>query len=388
MLEKYKQDLIKFLSDVESKRGKTDNLFENESKHINFYHSHSKQELLAFITEYVKKQSVKNDYDFIYMMRSMIKYMGNGRDLGTTIDFATNNMMPMRMKIVEGNLCIDAKGSEYDKMRIFDINGVDIKQIMREIENCISYGTVGGRESRIEKFLLNIDNILSLPSMRNSNKLNIKTLNGNLEIENRPHQLPPIEYDKYKIDGKTLIFKYAFCKKECAPDIQTIDKIVKVHNTENFVLDLRGNNGGNAALMLPLIKYLKQNNFNLTTLVDKHVASSGHLALMDMKRMGSKIIGEDIGTPINYFGYYYSNGTLPNSNFKYTLSRAYLYHDKEKFRMNGIFTKEELERKKANIFEPEYLKLDKEIIQTMEDFETNKDPVLEYLKFEEKSYVR
>lgn len=388
MLEKYKQDLIKFLSDVESKRGKTDNLFENESKHINFYHSHSKQELLAFITEYVKKQSIKNDYDFIYMMRSMIKYMGNGRDLGTTIDFATNNMMPMRMKIVEGNLCIDAKGSEYDKMRIFDINGVDIKQIMREIENCISYGTVGGRESRIEKFLLNIDNILSLPSMRNSNKLNIKTLNGNLEIENRPHQLPPIEYDKYKIDGKTLIFKYAFCKKECAPDIQTIDKIVKVHNTENFVLDLRGNNGGNAALMLPLIKYLKQNNFNLTTLVDKHVASSGHLALMDMKRMGSKIIGEDIGTPINYFGYYYSNGTLPNSNFKYTLSRAYLYHDKEKFRMNGIFTKEELERKKANIFEPEYLKLDKEIIQTMEDFETNKDPVLEYLKFEEKSYVR
>lgn len=388
MLEKYRQDLIKFLSDVESKRGKTDNLFENESKHINFYHSHSKQELLAFITEYVKQQPIKNDYDFIYMMRSMIKYMGNGRDLGTTIDFATNNMMPMRMKIVEGNLCIDAKGSKYDKMRIFNINGVDIKQIMREIENCISYGTVGGRESRIEKFLLNIDNILSLPSMRNSNKLNIKTLNGNLEIENRPHQLPPIEYDKYKIDGKTLIFKYAFCKNECAPDIQTIDKIVKVHNTENFVLDLRGNNGGNAALMLSLIKYLKQNNFNLTTLVDKHVASSGHLALMDMKRMGSKIIGEDIGTPINYFGYYYSNGTLPNSNFKYTLSRAYLYHDKEKFRMNGIFTKEELERKKANIFEPQYLKLDKEITQTMEDFETNKDPVLEYLKFEEKSYVR
>lgn len=380
MLERYKEDLNQFIATVESKSNNGDQIFENELSHIDFYHSHSKQELLDYIDNYTKNNIVKDDYDFIYMMRNIIKYMSNNLDMGTTISFPRNNLLPFHVKFIDDSLFVDAKDFRYNKSRIKAINGVSVSKLVREIGKCITYGTTGGYETKVEKFLLSINNILSLPPIDSeSKKLTFTTVEGNFEVENVPHRLEHIEYEKYLVNNHTLIFKYPFCKEECAPDIQKIEKLVKLYQIENFVLDLRGNYGGSANVTLPLIKYLKQNHFNLTTIVDKSVSFSGQLAMMDMKRMGSKIIGEDIGTQINYFGYCYSNGTLKNTDFKYSLSRVFLYYDEKNFRMNGIFTKKELDERKDEVLKLRYLKLDKEIMYTKDDFMYDKDPVLEYI---------
>lgn len=381
MSDRYMGDLKQFIIDVESKRGDKDKMYSNETKHINFYHSHTKKELLDYIINYTKTHDLKNDYDFMYMMRSIIKYMGNNLDMGTSIDFPTFNALPFRVKFVDGGLYIDGKNSQYNKGKLLEINGVSVNKIIEEIEGCVTYGTVGGYETKVEKFFLSIDNILSLPSIDSkSDKITFKTNAGSFDIENRPYEQEHIEYEKYSIDGHTLIFKCPYCKEECAPDIQKIEGLVNLYKIENFVLDLRGNNGGNNSVILPLIKYLKANSFNLTTIVDKGVSSSGQLAMMEMKRMGSNIIGEDIGTQTNYFGGCYSNGTLGNTHFKYSLSKALLYYDENSFRMRGIFTREELNKHKDEVLKLRYLKLDKEIIYTANDFICDRDPVKEYIE--------
>ena len=74
----------------------------------------------------------------------------------------------------------------------------------------------------------------------------------------------------------------------------------------------------------------------LFTLVDRGVFSSGRFAAIEMKRIGSKIVGEEIGTPINCFGYVSGNGITPNSNIHFNFARVYWYEDNGF--MKGIYT--------------------------------------------------
>lgn len=48
-----------------------------------------------------------------------------------------------------------------------------------------------------------------------------------------------------------------------------------------------------------------------------------------MLKIGSKIVGQGIGTPINCFGYIFGNGELPNTKFTFNFSRVYWYEDKK-----------------------------------------------------------
>ena len=73
-------------------------------------------------------------------------------------------------------------------------------------------------------------------------------------------------------------------------------------------------------IIKPLIEHLSNKDIELFTLVDRGVFSSGRFAAIDMKKIGSKIVGEEIGTPINCFGYVSGNGITPNSNIHFNFA--------------------------------------------------------------------
>lgn len=110
----------------------------------------------------------------------------------------------------------------------------------------------------------------------------------------------------FYIQDKTLVFKYKNCHPYYIPIIDslliTLGREIENQNITKFALDLRGNGGGASSIIKPLIEYLKNTNFELITIVDKGVFSSGRFACVAMQMIGSKIVGEQIGTPINCFG--------------------------------------------------------------------------------------
>lgn len=380
--EEYLQDLNAFLEYADTQRGvENDQNHPEEAFHLDFYFNHSKEELYDFINKFLSSNNVNDDYDFYYFLNSIIKYMSGFSDSHTMIYKKDNTWFPIRFKIINNKVFIDRC---YDKKRlrkrIKKINGIDIDKIVKEIADCTSFGTNGWLLSNIEKMLSNKNDLLSLPCLHNQNGKIIFETNNNETISfdinknyNKQVIYPKEDIEQYKIVDNILIFKYPSCKKECEPDINKIKKIIANNDIKKFVLDLRGNSGGNSNIIKPLIEYLSDNDLELFTIVDRNVFSSGRFAAIDMKRIGSKIVGEQIGTPINCFGYVSGNGITPNSKINFHFARVYWYEE-EGF-MKGIFTKKDLEKQTDEFFEPKYLQIDIPIEVNEEEYTSSLDDI-------------
>lgn len=379
--EDYLQDLNYFLEYADSLRGKeNDEQYPKESFHLNFYLNHSKEELYDYINQMLTHININNDYDFYYLMKCIIKYMSSFSDSHTMIHKDDNTRFPIRFKVVNNNVYIDrCFDKKMLRKKIKKINGININEIITEIANCTSYGTNGWLLSNIEGKLCSKNDLLSLPCMNSKDSKIVFELENDEKISfdiNEKYDsetiYPKKEIEQYSVIDNMLVFKYPSCKENYKPDINKIEEIITENNIEKFVLDLRDNSGGDSNVIEPLIKYLSNKNLELFTLVDRGVFSSGRFAAIDMKRIGSKIVGEEIGTPINCFGYVSGNGITPNSNIHFNFARVYWYEDNGY--MKGIYTKEELIKKDKDFFEPKYLTIDipieiteEEYINTLED---------------------
>lgn len=102
-----------------------------------------------------------------------------------------------------------------------------------------------------------------------------------------------------EIIDNTAIITYNSCKEE-EKMIELIDKLNNINNIENYIVDLRGNGGGNSSINKHLVNYLKGKN--IVVLCDERVFSSAKMCLIDLKNLGAKIIGSNPGTPISCFG--------------------------------------------------------------------------------------
>ena len=380
--EEYLQDLNAFLEYADTQRGiENDEKYPKESFHLDFYLNHSKEELYDYINQFLAHNKVNDDYDFYYFLNCIIKYMSRFSDSHTIIYKKDNTWFPIRFKIINNKVFIDrCFDKKMLRKRIKSINGINIDKVVTEIENCTSYGTNAWLLSNIEKMLSNKNNILSLPCLRNHNGKIIFETDNNETIsfdvnKNYNEQViyPKKDIEQYRIVDNILIFKYPSCKNECEPDISKIKTIIANNDIRKFVLDLRGNSGGNSNIIKPLIEYLSDNDLELFTIVDRNVFSSGRFAAIDMKRIGSKIVGEQIGTPINCFGYVSGNGITSNSKINFHFARVYWYEE-EGF-MKGIFTKEDLEKQTDEFFEPKYLQIDIPIEVTEEEYTSSLDDV-------------
>lgn len=386
MNKRYQEDLDYFLNFAESKRGKElDKKYYNESMHLDFYFLHSKKELNNFINTFLKNNKINDDYDFFYFMNCIIKYMSGHIDAHTRIIMSNNNnSYPLSIQSINNKLYVTRCSEEkYSYSEILEINNVSISKITEELEKCTSYGTTNWFFNRLHSDLNNKNILLSLPSIKNNAKyIEYKTSKGIIKYEiNKDYSkeltiIRKEDFKQFQIKDNILIFKYPKCTNKFIPDIKKIKNLIHDNNINIFILDLRGNSGGKSSLIEPLIKYLKHTRLKLVTLVNKSVFSSGRMAAINMLKIGSKIVGQGIGTPINCFGYIFGNGELPNTKFTFNFSRVYWYEDKKRHIIKGIYTKKKLHKFPKSFFEPKYLEIDYYINLTIDDYKSEKDVML------------
>ena len=387
MNKRYQEDLDYFLNFAESKRGKElDKKYYNESMHLDFYFLHSKKELNNFINTFLKNNKINDDYDFFYFMNCIIKYMSGHIDAHTRLIMSNNNnSYPLSIQSINNKLYVTRCSEEkYSYSELLEINNVSISKITEELEKCTSYGTTNWFFNRLHSDLNDKNILLSLPSIKNNAKyIEYNTSKGIIKYEiNKDYSkelalIRKEDFKQYQIKDNILIFKYPKCADKFIPDIQKIKKLIHDNNIDTFILDLRGNSGGRSSLIEPLIKYLKRTKLKLVTLVNKSVFSSGRMAAINMLKIGSKIVGQGIGTPINCFGYIFGNGELPNTKFTFNFSRVYWYEDKKRHIIKGIYTKKKLHKFPKSFFEPKYLEIDYYINLTIDDYKSEKDVMLE-----------
>lgn len=386
MQKQYKEDLEEFINLTKLSRGTlVDSKYPNEDWHLNFYQSHSLEELENFINSLQLDEKILDDYTFNYYMNVLIKYMNGCLDSHTRLAFAKVTPLPYKLKWINGSgLFIDySLDAKIRKAKVLKINGILIDELIDEYEKSVSYATNNHLYAMIENNFNILEVLYSLPSFkRDSLFLKVETDKGILSIDTR-NSLKEYHLERkdnkpnFYIQDKALIFTYQSCHPYYIPVIYSLlkmlDKEIENQNITKFVLDLRGNGGGASSIIKPLIEYLKNANLELITIVDKVVFSSGRFACIAMQMIGSKIVDEQIGTPINCFGNALRPSALTNTCQQPILAKTYWYLDDDKGKMIGINEKKELATHDKDFFKPKFLELDEEYTETLADFVNDYD---------------
>ena len=365
-----------------------------EERHIDMYFNISKEELDRYIDEIIEMYDINDDYSLYYYTNMIIKKIFGIYDSHTKLLFEKGDFyLPVRLKYINNKLYIirttmETKTLLYSEVK--KIENIDINKIIEEIKSIVASSTEEYVTSQIELFLINGYKIKSLPSIDSKlDEFNF-TVNSDEKIidmkltKDEGYLLPvnkPKENYSYELKDDKIIIVYNKCREEY--DGQMIEFVNKIESEskkfgiEKFIIDIRGNQGGNSEIINPLIEFLKDKK--TVTLVDEYVFSSGRFAILDLKNINSKFVGTGIGTQLNCFGNApitkYDNFIIPISNKYFYMDTSYSYDD---FRYAD--TKEKFKKLKQNkelfvpqIFEPDYYSK-----KNIDDYKVGFDRELEF----------
>ena len=373
-----------------------------EERHIDMYFNISKEELDRYIDEILEMYDINDDYSLYYYTNMIIKKIFGIYDSHTKLLFEKGDFyLPVRLKYINNKLYIirttkETKTLLYSEVK--KIENIDINKIIEEIKSIVASSTEEYVTSQIELFLINGYKIKSLPSIDSKlDEFNF-TVNSDEKIidmkltKDEGYLLPvnkPKENYSYELKDDKIIIVYNKCREEY--DGQMIEFVNKIESEskkfgiEKFIIDIRGNQGGNSEIINPLIDFLKDKK--TVTLVDEYVFSGGRFAILDLKNINSKFVGTGIGTQLNCFGNApitkYDNFIIPISNKYFYMDTSYSYDD---FRYAD--TKEKFKKLKQNkelfvpqIFEPDYYSK-KNIDDYKDGFDRELEFAIELLKEE------
>lgn len=365
-----------------------------EERHIDMYFNISKEELDRYIDEIIEMYDINDDYSLYYYTNMIIKKIFGIYDSHTKLLFEKGDFyLPVRLKYINNKLYIirttkETKTLLYSEVK--KIENIDINKIIEEIKSIVASSTEEYVTSQIELFLINGYKIKSLPSIDSKlDEFNF-TVNSDEKIidmkltKDEGYLLPvnkPKENYSYELKDDKIIIVYNKCREEY--DGQMIEFVNKIESEskkfgiEKFIIDIRGNQGGNSEIINPLIEFLKDKK--TVTLVDEYVFSGGRFAILDLKNINSKFVGTGIGTQLNCFGNApitkYDNFIIPISNKYFYMDTSYSYDD---FRYAD--TKEKFKKLKQNkelfvpqIFEPDYYSK-----KNIDDYKVGFDRELEF----------
>ncbi len=351
--------------------------------HPAFYLIHSKEEFQKKLNQVIKEKESYNRYDLYYYMNYMFKYMLNQYDSHTQIYFMEKKVLPIKVRIINNipyivdchNNFIQFKGS-----KILKINGIDIDNIMNELEKIICYSSIDYLKIMLEKHLTNANVINSLPLIESSDFIIMTTSNGDITFNlNNLDEY----YDKYKKENynlevidSTAIITYNSCRDE-EKMIKLIEQLSSMDYVNKYIIDLRENGGGNSAINNYLIDYL--NGKNIIALCDERVFSSARMCLINLKNIGAKIIGTNPGTPISCFGNCVMQKKIENMNLMVMGSATYWYYD-DNLKCHGIY-KNEFDKAISdfpNLLKQVFFEVDEKVELSLDDYINNYDSVINY----------
>lgn len=372
MLKKYEDDLEFYIKTLEEHQ-------------VDTYHTVSKDELLKIVEEYKSTHEIETDYEFIYFLKYITKKLNGLHDEHTNIRLENYSYLPLDVRFIDNDLYItNCQDEKFKFQKIIGINGVDMNTIINELEKVISYNTNSWLLSFLEDHLKGTESILFLPCMKGKNEIVYNTTIGDLSFENKIYTKKDLKFleekENYQIDvdNEIVIFTYNVCREleenEMKNAVEKLKEIVEKNNINKFVLDLRKNKGGNSRIIKPLIEYLDNSDLELYTLIDRRVFSSGRLATADMQKIGSVIIGEEIGDAFHCYGDTYVF-ELPNTNIKCNCTWKYIFIDNGYY--NQILKKEDLEKLTEKDFELQNIIPDIYVTYNLEDLKNGNDSFLQ-----------
>lgn len=352
--------------------------------HPAFYLQHSEEKFDEMLKRIISNKDYFDRYDFYYYANYILKYMLNGIDSHTKVFFRDYKLLPLKIKIIDGAPYIIDSTNKYSQIvgsEIKGINGVPIKEVMFELSNIISSPSDTFLNMRLEQYLTSVNSLKSLPSINSSQEIKLNTSSGDISFSDE-------DYNSYKdksikpnynleiIDnGKTALITYNSCRDKVSM-LKLINKLEEENNIKNYIVDLRGNNGGDSSINSYLVNFLEGKK--VIVLSDEKVYSSARMCLVDLKNIGAIIIGKGPATSINCCG----NNTLEkrydDMNLVLHGSDTYWCYDNN-YGLIGL-NKERFRRvyeESKSIINPVFLNADCVIPLSLQDYLDKKDLVLE-----------
>lgn len=354
--------------------------------HVNPWHEISEHELEQLYNSLINSMDINDEYSFKYFIDYVIKRLSGKEDAHTKYD--SISLIPMNFRIFNNEILINFP-NDLKNSRLVSINGISIDKIVSELEEVITYGTIGKRKHELERALFNRYILFGLPSLRNSDKLTlgIKKVDGEeasrmfYKNENYSDE-EMFDYNKYRY-GKNasyrfvdncLIYNHSSVQMRFKEKIEfAISNLRKkdMSNVDTIIIDIRGNTGGHSDLNKILVDYLlEQGDKKIICLTDYRVFSGGRYALRDLISLGAITIGEEISTPINCYG---NSNWIEIEGHYFSVSECYFHP----FLGWSASSKEEFQREATDeLLSPYIFTPDVVIEETKDDYIQGIDTIL------------
>lgn len=358
-----------------------------KNKHVNPWHEISESELDKLYNNIVSNQDINDDYSFNYLMNVILKRLSGEVDAHSKYDDV--KMIPMNFRIFGEDVIINypdnLKGYE-----LISINGLDIKDVLNQLDDVITYGTEGKRIYELEKALFNKKKMFGIPMFRGADSLVMSFKKTDGRIITREFKKDE-EYSEeemfnwdifaygnvgtYGVKDKKLIINYSSVQNKFKSNIENMmSEISKLDLSEidTIIVDIRGNTGGNSGLNKPLIDFIIKSKKGIICLTDYRVFSSGKSLLVDLIKLGAITIGTGISTPLNCYG---NSDWIKYNGYRFSSSSCFFAPNYEW----SASSKEEYKSEVRDEFiTPVIFMPDVYIEQSKEDYLNGIDNVLEY----------
>lgn len=271
-----------------------------EKEHINLYHDVSKDEILDYLAG-IENLDELSDIEFDHVM---LKMFAKFKDAHTSY-FIPNKSIDKKIIFLNGKFYINYNEDWKEIKKFGNESPEEVYNKIREISN---FETEEWLNYRIPSVLRNIHiwNMLGLDKTvitSSGEMIEINPFNSNNTIQKKHEPF----YSYKGLDG-VLYIKYRKCQNEEGYPFETfvkdVKKFVEENNISEYILDLRGNTGGNSEIINPFQDFVRERKLKGVLLIDNGVFSSGRFAVAGFKKeFNTVLIGQPTGGAAKSYGY-------------------------------------------------------------------------------------
>ena len=355
--------------------------------HPGLYFFHTKEEFATKLDNYLNKESYDR-YDIYYIVEKLIKFLLGKYDSHTKLYFKNSIYFPISFKMQDNDFYVVNIIDEYKDIvggKLVSINNIPVEKVTSELDQIINYSTEEYKSVMLTSGIKQLYILRSLPSISN----NIDRIKYQIEYNGKIANICFSEKEKYSKLKSTLPENYSYKKVDdiliihynSCKDIEKMKKLVeKLESMESninyYIVDIRNNSGGFSNINHILVDFLTGKN--VVTIINETVFSSGRMMFVDLKKIGSYVIGTNISTSLNAFGNVPGGLEIEELGLIVKRSNTYWYYDSN-LKCQG-FTKENFSSKfkdKKELLEPRIIEPDEYVYNNVDDIISNKDAQLE-----------
>lgn len=192
---------------------------------------------------------------------------------------------------------------------IVKVDKLSTNEFLNKLKPLICYETEEWLAQTLTYFANN-GYIYKMLGLMNNNFIELTTITGERLLATvkpkKDNQSKTFYY--YKILNDNILYlRYEICFNN--PDfpfsllVKQIEKEIKERKINKYILDIRGNAGGDSEVLNPFQELVKNNNMKGCVLIDEGVFSSGIFAVMKFKKhLNTTLIGQPTGGTAKHYG--------------------------------------------------------------------------------------